>query len=889
MRSRLPLSVGGLLVAALAISPASGAAQPPPEGRAPAARQGSSARLRARRSARRPGAHARAPGAAQAQPSAPPKAGGAAPEEEGSGSEAPMVAPGEGDFLSENGLRSPFCAHAGGLPDAARRNCADAGFTGAAVPLSNYAFDVHINTGGLEFFNSFSAAVEDLAQWGWLALVAIIRGLLVMMEWCYSTSLLSGALLARVTHALAAAKRSFTTPALAVVLAIAGALLAYHGLIRRRIAQSLGEAAALVAQIALGLSMIAAPAATIGEVGKLADRAAIGTLGAFASGSPEHPVGTLAGAAETLFSAAIGSPWCYMEFGSVGWCESPRALDGRLVAAAEKLARSARTLAASSYPSGAEHERLEAIAGNIEAAHSNGALFLALPANGPARNSINESGSLLHVLCGGSFDATACRGPTAAQAEFRTQHALPARLVGLALIWGGAAGMLALLGWIVLRLLTAAVLALIMTLALPAVVLAPALGASGRETFRAFAVRLFGALVTKLLFSLLLGIVLLLYHVLYGLSELGFWAQWLLTSAVWWVAFVRRHELLSALRVGAHAPFAAAPGGGRRAAVRLRASQLARGAAWGGRRLREVLGPPPLSPGAAPRFAEEAARRAERQHGELAGAMLEHEHGDALRMLREEPAHNERIAALRTREGRIESALAQARERAQALGAAGDLAGARRARRRELSLAGRRQRLSGEIEQAQRQLRQARARVGAGERARRYEGRVYDHRALQERRGFLDAQAALGDARSTAPQRRDYRALAPMVGIASTDFARLSPRQRRSAVLAIDRALARRNARAGEAEALRESLSVLAPREQRSFERELSRARGGPPRSVAQWLERERRREAEGGPPPTLAQRARRGGRGAREQRGGDEKDARVRRQLGLDGEESWS
>ncbi len=882
MRAPLPLLISALTLAALALPAGAGALQGPSLRRASAARHASTGGAGTLGGGRRTGGQ-RAAGARRSQQGAPREASpqaeaGGAEEEEGTAGQAAMIAAGEGDFLTENGLRSPFCARPAALSESARRNCAEAGFTGAQVPLSNYAFDVHINTGGLEFVNTFSAAIEDVAQWGWLALVALLRGLLVMMEWCYSTSLLSGALLARVAHTLAVARRTFTTPALAVVLAIAGALLAYHGLIRRRIAQSLGDAAAVLAQIALGLAMIAAPAATIGELSKLSDRAAIGTLGAFASGSPEHPVGTLAGAVETLFSAAIGSPWCYLEFGAVGWCESERALDGQLVAAAGRLARSARALAASSYRSGPAHERLEAIAANLERAHSNGALFLALPANGPARNSINEAGSLLHVLCGGSFDATACRGPTAAQAQFRTQHTLPARLIGLALIWCGAAGMLALLGWIVLRLLTAAVLALIMTLALPAAVLAPALGASGRATFRSYMVRLLCTLLTKLLFSLLLGIVLLLYHVLYGLSALGFWAQWLLISAVWWVAFARRRELLTALRVGAQAPFAGAAEGGRRPAG-LRALALARGVARGGRRLREAIAPPGLSPEAGSRFAAEAQRRAELEHSELAGAMLEREHGDALKVLREEPAQHERIGALHTRAERIDAALAHAGERAQALADAGDAAGAERARRRQLSLAGRRQRVSAEIEQERRRLADARARAGAGERSRRLEGRVYDHRALAERRAFLDAQAALGDARSGGAQRRDYAALAPLAGIAVEDFERLSPQRRRSAILTIDRALDRRNARAGEAEALRESLSVLAPGEQRSFEAELQRARGGPPRSVAEWLQRERRREAGGGPPPTLAQRAQM--RAAAQHAEGE--DAQVRRQLGLD------
>ena len=53
----------------------------------------------------------------------------------------------------------------------------------------------------------------------------------------------------------------------------------------------------------------------------------------------------------------------------------------------------------------------------LREAQTNGAIFLALAPNGPARNSINEEGSLLRTLCG-SDEATNCRGDTAAEAEF---------------------------------------------------------------------------------------------------------------------------------------------------------------------------------------------------------------------------------------------------------------------------------------------------------------------------------------------------------------------------------------------------------------------------------------------------------------------------------------
>ena len=120
--------------------------------------------------------------------------------------------------------------------------------------------------------------------------------------------------------------------------------------------------------------------------------------------------------------------------------------------------------------------------------------FLALAPNGPARNSINDTSSLLRTVCHSS-DATSCEGPGASEAEFRTNAGTWPRVGGLMLIVIGVLGMLLLLGWIGLRLLLAAILSLFYLLLTPGVVLVPVLGEAGRSAFRGWAGRLFGAVV----------------------------------------------------------------------------------------------------------------------------------------------------------------------------------------------------------------------------------------------------------------------------------------------------------------------------------------------------------------------------------------------------------
>src|SRR5205807_3201578 len=126
-------------------------------------------------------------------------------------------------------------------------------------------------------------------------------------------------------------------------------------------------------------------------------------------------------------------------------------LDVRLRAAGLRIAtgelaligcKSAGLEALPCVPRGSPEARvLEHSADQLRRAQTNGALFLALPPNGPARNAINDPNSLLRVLCGGN-DATHCSGPTAAQAEFRTNGGTWPRVGGLLLIAGGVLGML---------------------------------------------------------------------------------------------------------------------------------------------------------------------------------------------------------------------------------------------------------------------------------------------------------------------------------------------------------------------------------------------------------------------------------------------------------------
>jgi len=535
---------------------------------------------------------------------------------------------------------------AGELSGPARRHCETSGFVAAPAPTGDYGIDVHIETGltGLGSGDLLAAVQDMMVTPLWMSLVWLVHALVVMLEWAFTIDLLDSPAASGVSRALQRMQAAITEPWLVLALATASALAAYNGLLRRRVAETLGQAVVMVAMMAGGLWLIAEPTGTVGALGAWANRAAIGTLAVTVRGTPAHPGQALADSMQAVYSLAIEGPWCYLEFGAVDWCSDPAQLDPKLreaglqIAAGERSlvgCRSTQTLIAPCAPSGsAEAGTLQRGAELLKEARSNGAIFLALPANGPGRNSISAQGSLLQAICR-SPDETRCEGPTASQAEFRTDSGTWSRVGGLLLITVGVLGMVLLLGFIAVRLLSAATLGLLCLLLAPGMVLAPAFGEGGRALFRRWVSRLIGAVVAKLLFSFLLGVVLAVEGILASMVALGWWTQWLLMSAFWWGAYLHRHEALGltggALSREHHRPVRFLPG---RLSGALRPHRVLLGA---GRRLGDAgSGPPEVtrrprrSPAGAPTaggpgpLAADPPPRSESNAGGAEGTASEH-------------------------------------------------------------------------------------------------------------------------------------------------------------------------------------------------------------------------------------------------------------------------
>lgn len=318
-------------------------------------------------------------------------AAGAGEEED-----APLTSGVEADPLVSNGLGSPLCRDAPETRDLRavdRSHCESSGFVAAPAPTGDYGIDVHIDTGllGVSHGGLLSLIQDIVVQPIWMALVWLVHVLIVLLEWSFTLDLLDSGAARGLGTGLRRMQSAITQPWLAAALAVASVNLVYLGLVRRRAADALGQVALALAMTAGGMWVILDPAATVGALGAWANQASFGTLAVAATGSPAAGQRALAASMSGVFAAAIEAPWCYEEFGDVGWCRDPARLDRRLYDAGLQIAAQESAAAGCAGTStdstgcatagGSHAEALSRSAQMLRGARTNGAVVLALPAN----------------------------------------------------------------------------------------------------------------------------------------------------------------------------------------------------------------------------------------------------------------------------------------------------------------------------------------------------------------------------------------------------------------------------------------------------------------------------------------------------------------------------
>jgi hypothetical protein len=427
-----------------------------------------------------------------------------------------------GDPFNSLGGQSPSCQH--GAAGQSATNCRATGSPAHRYPIGNYTYDIEIDTGVTHFTDNLLAALQTLASFVWLGFLYAIKGILLALDWAFHLNLINSNI-NKVHGGLLAMDRMFGLDSgyFSLALSIAALWGMWHGFVRGKYIETIAGLGACLGLMLIALVIVHDPAGTVGKVGDWGDSAgrevASGVAGAVQpSNRAREQEDGLDRGAQAIFDTLVLRPWCALEFGDVNFCLSKPPTEAK-------------------YFDGAAEFR-----DNAAAAPTVADLWLRFPANGKERNKL--------------YEAWKDDGDTATRprVEMMQGQSTGKRLALLVIIIAGLLGALLLLGWLAFWLIAYAALALLFLLIAPFVLLLPAFGEAGRHGFITWGKRLLGALIAKLLYAIVLGVVIYVAAVIAEMGNpggLGWLGVWVVEAIFWWVAFLKRHELVNLLTLNA--------------------------------------------------------------------------------------------------------------------------------------------------------------------------------------------------------------------------------------------------------------------------------------------------------------------------------------------------
>lgn len=522
---------------------------------------------------------------------------------------------GDSDLVNGLGGTDPFCPGGqSGISSAFKvvlnatqlEDCKVSGSASEPFPISSYELDVQtpnvdaksLLTGGA-VVNYVGYALESAGAVAWEILLYLVKGVLLLVQEGYALNLL-GVGMGGVKSALAIMQnRVLGTVWMEIALTVLGLWAIWNGLVRRKTIETVSGLLTTVAMMVVSLVMITQPQNTIGKLSQYADQASLTALSATESAKVSNPGQALASAEGSLWTGLVLRPWCALEFGNVPYCTQQRTDVGKSIwygvqtSIGKKVAKppsmSVAQVWLSTPANSPTRTQLYSLAATGKAKSTTQKVWSILEsgfkaATGDYKSVVQNIESLFSNgpnLCGKASSCPAAdilthyivNQPQHVEIQGGGGNVFD-RLTLLAMVMAGLVGALLLLFYIAIKLLFAAVKTMLLILGLPVMMLVAAFGESGRATHGSYLKRLVGALVTKLVFSLVLAIVLLTARTIEDLP-IGWFPQWLLMIVFWWGVYLERKELLKFLEFNHRAVDNGMDIGGRNTPFRLASTLMA--------------------------------------------------------------------------------------------------------------------------------------------------------------------------------------------------------------------------------------------------------------------------------------------------------------------------
>jgi hypothetical protein len=482
------------------------------------------------------------------------------------GAQAAIPYGGSLDPTSVLGVTNPLCGERNQLSAQQVRNCRSSRSPEAAYPVGNYGWDIHIEEGG--FISSLLAPavafVLQIFSVFWLILLLGLKGCLIVLGFTFSLSpFTDNHMLRQIGTGLTNFYNGLTEPWLTALMTIIGCWALYNGMIRRRAGETVGGILAALVMMLGAMWMIHAPRGTVGRVAEIVNETSLAAVSAPSSGHLSAPVRSYNDAMASVWNQMTAVPFCAMDFSDVHWCLDAKPSKKAIEAAKGGLSLDEPFTQAllANLPEDEEaatralNRRMDALFGGASTIRD---LYLRFsPGSGP-RDALwtyyngkgdNHVGLPLHI--GPQIDiGGGTTGAAPEKVSMQGRSGLLTRMVLVFVFFLGLLGGLLLLLWIAMKLVMAAASAFVLVLMAPLVMFFPAFGAAGRTAFIRWVTSLLGAVLAKLIFSALLGVVLVGSKVLgAGVGGSSPTLGLIATMSFWWAVFLNRERYLALLQV----------------------------------------------------------------------------------------------------------------------------------------------------------------------------------------------------------------------------------------------------------------------------------------------------------------------------------------------------
>ncbi len=454
-----------------------------------------------------------------------------------------LGATGQVDPLSGLGIRNPVCDEPAQIRSRTTRLACEAdGTPESNYPASNYGFDIFISTGVTHPVGDITYGFATVLNGIWLGLLFVLKLVLALLGLAFGLNpFAEGQTMSQISGAVGRLYNRITDPWLSTLVVCGGIWFAHRGLVKREVAAGVGGTLAAIAMLVVGLWVVHQPRESVGQLAKLSDEVALGTISAPQSGSLSRPVGSYAEAMSNTWSHLVEVPFSGLDFSDVSWALGPPPPE-----AVEKAdARFCDDFGALA---------LLAVLANLGSGEAQEACaHFAAKRYGRPKRVIDlylrsSPGSAAREALWNYFDGDErYKSKVAAQGG----DGVLTRLSMLALFAIGLLGAILLLAWLAIRLFTQAAIAFVLLLAAPFALFFPMLGDSGRRAFKTWGLTLLGAIVAKVVYAAFLSIVLLGITVLGAVGgPAGSATGFLLSCAFTWAIFLKRAELVGWMSIG---------------------------------------------------------------------------------------------------------------------------------------------------------------------------------------------------------------------------------------------------------------------------------------------------------------------------------------------------